>query len=189
MNDTKPQDESTYCGERIDEPLPAGEKVATGGKRAGVSRRVREMHARAAAEYAKCGTMCTALKRAGASDATAHHHQARTFRRIANNPDNARLLAKGKVTEARLGRKLGALLEAERKTVDGDGCVVTVPDNAVQLRATELCLKLGKYLKDGDDGGQVLVLVMQQLVPVIMPFVPVERHAELAEAVQAFGQR
>jgi len=154
----------------------------------GVSRRTKDMHRRAALEYAKCGNKAEALRRAGASPVTARSKQKRTFDRIARDPDAARLLQRGQITEARMAAKLSMLLDAERKTVDGDGCVVSVPDNAVQLRAAELCLRLGKYIKDGEDPSAVLVVVMQQIVPLVMPFVPEDRRPALAAAVQAYGQ-
>ena len=150
----------------------------------GLSPAEAEMHKRAIAALPTAGSKRKALLLAGAAESTATTQSTRTFKRIARNPENAEFLARGKINEARLGKKLSALLDATILTKTG-----TVPDHAVQLRTAELCLKLGQHLKPGDDTNQVIMSVMQQIVPLVMPFVPPERHAELAEAVQAYGAR
>ena len=136
--------------------------------------------------YAKTGSKRKALLMAGASKSVAEKQGCRTFRTIARNPDNARLLQKGKISEIRLGRKLSELLDCQ--TVAGKDAL-SVPDNAVQLRATELCLKLGKYLKEGEDANQVVILVVQQIAPILMKYVPEEHHAALAQDIETYGQQ
>lgn len=152
----------------------------------GVSQAVEIMHHKAAIGYAKTGSKRKALLMAGASKSVAEKQGCRTFRTIARNPDNARLLQKGKISEIRLGRKLSELLDCQ--TVAGKDAL-SVPDNAVQLRATELCLKLGKYLKEGEDANQVVILVVQQIAPILMKYVPEEHHAALAQDIETYGQQ
>jgi hypothetical protein len=144
------------------------------------------MHRKAAELLPVVGSKRRALLEAGASPSTAIKSQTRTFRSIAANPENARLLAKGKISETRLANKLSSLLDAQ--TVAGKDAV-SVPDNVVQLRTTELCLKLGKYLKDGEDAQQVVVMVVQQIAPIVLKYVPQEHHAELATAIEAYGSK
>lgn len=153
----------------------------------GLSQKINERHKAAAAAYVELGNMSQALKLAGAPPNACTKNQTRTFRRIARNPECQALLqkAKKKITDRRLAEKLSKLLDA--KIIAGkDG--VELDDNAVQLRATELCLKLRGFLKDERDTEAVVVVVMQQFAPIIMEFIPAERRPELAAKLAAIAQ-
>ena len=145
----------------------------------GLSTAEAEMHKRAIEALPTAGSKRRALLLAGAAESTATTQSTRTFKRIARNPENAQFLARGKISETRLGKKLSALLDATTPTKTG-----AVPDHAVQLRTTELCLKLAGYLKDDDDPHQMFVMVIQKIAPIFMKFIPPEKHAELAQEIE-----
>jgi len=65
------------------------------------------------------GSKRKALLIAGAAESTATTQSTRTFRRIARNPENAQFLARGKISDTRLGKKLSALLDAATPTQSG----------------------------------------------------------------------
>ena len=59
-----------------------------------------------------------------------------------------------------------------------------VPNHAVQLRTTELCLKLAGYMKDDEDPLQMFKMVVQRIAPIFMKFIPPEKHAELSQEIE-----
>mgnify|MGYP007034156573 CR=1 FL=1 len=124
-----------------------------------------------------------AVRAGGLSNQTALHAASRTTNAKGVQEEIRRLCSKAGISDKRVFAKVGDLLDAE--TIKGKGEVCA--DNAVQLATAQLCLRLKGYLRDEHDSGQVLVVVLQQIMPVIMPFVPEDRRGDLLRQLKAAG--
>jgi len=115
----------------------------------GVSEAVSLQRVEAAIDFAQHGNKAAACRKAKLFTT----NSTRTFKSMERDPATKEILKRGNITKNRLGQKLSTLLDAN--TVTGKDCV-TVPDNSVQLRTAELCLRLGGWLANPDDNAKLV---------------------------------
>ena len=136
------------------------------------------MQLKAAALLPVTGLRCQSLRDAGYSQTTATRASAVVWRRIENNPECRRLLFRAGVTESRLAGKISDLIDAKH-TKDGE----EQDDHPIQLRATELCLKMFGLMDDGDHLEQVMSTYIGILVRVVDEQLPKEARSPFLRAI------
>ena len=118
------------------------------------------------------------------AESTAIHCPGRTMNATGVQDEIKRLMAGSGVQDQDVFNKLKSLMDAQ--TVAGKDCV-SVPDNRVQLSTSELFLKMRGFLKDDRDATQVIVVVWQQLSPLIAPYIMPDKRDELMAVLEQKG--
>lgn len=120
---------------------------------------------------------------AGYRETIAGHQARRTIETEGTQEALKKFLPLTQVDDQRLADKLSGLLDAT-KLVGKEGR--ETDDNAVQFATAELFLKLKGYLRDEKDVQRVVVVVANEFMPIMSPFVDENKRGEFMAALEAF---
>jgi hypothetical protein len=129
------------------------------------------------------GNKTKAMRQAGYTDATAEHHQDRVFDDPRTQGEIRRLLDAADLSDSNLVTKLKALTTSEVTHFYKDEAVANCSDNKTRLEAVRLALELRGHLRKHIVVDQVVTLIVDDIVPVILQFVPEDKRAECSDAI------